>query len=122
MSGPPLPEHGVRAPSSTTLAKLRALMVLQVVPQTPGPPAQEAKPGEGDANCAHHRPVLLRWAKLLKQVFDLYRDHCQNCGGDLKIIADILDQSVIKPTLTHRNLHARAPPRSAARGQALQAA
>ena len=52
--------HGVLAPN----AKLRAL----VVPQEPEAPAQEAKPAECEVNCAHHRPVRLSWAKLLKRV------------------------------------------------------
>ena len=50
-------------------AKLRALVVPQEVPQEPEPAGQEAKPAECEANCAHHRPVRLSWAKLLKRVF-----------------------------------------------------
>ena len=64
VNGPPLREHGVLAPN----AKLRALVVPQEVPQTPEPAAQEAAPAECEANCAHHRPVRLSWAKLLKRV------------------------------------------------------
>ena len=78
--------------------------------------------GVTTTGCAHHRPVRLNWAKLLKRVFDLDLEHCPNCGGELKIIAAILEQSVIEKILTHLGLQARAPPRSAARGQALQAA
>ena len=104
--------HGVLAPT----AKLRAL----VVPQEPEAP--EAKPAECEANCAHHRPVRLNWAKLLKRVFDLDPEHCPNCGGKLKIIAAILEAPVIEKILTHLGLQARAPPRAPARGQALQAA
>ena len=48
-------------------AKLRAM----VVPQEREPPAQEAKPAECEAVCAHHRLVRLSWAKLLKRVFYL---------------------------------------------------
>jgi hypothetical protein len=95
--------HGVLAPN----AKLRA---------------QEAKPAECETNCAHHRPVRLSWAKLLKRVFDLDLEHCPNCGGELKIIAAILEQPVIEKILKHLGLQARAPPRSPARGQALQVA
>ena len=104
--------HGVLAPN----AKLRAL----VVPQEPEAP--EAKPAECEANCAHHRPVRLSWAKLLKRVFDLDLEHCPNCGGELKIIAAILEQPVIEKILTHLSLQARAPPRAPAHGQAMQAA
>jgi hypothetical protein len=106
--------HGVLAPN----AKLREL----VVPQEPESPAQEAKPAECEANCAHHRSVRLSWAKLLKRVFELDLERCPNCGGELKVIAAILEQAVIEKILTHLGLQARAPPRSPARGQALQAA
>ena len=68
--------HGVLAPN----AKLRAM----VVPQEREPSAQEAKPAECEANCAHHRPVRLSWAKLLKRVFEIDMEHCPNCGGDLQ--------------------------------------
>jgi len=106
--------HGVLAPN----AKLRA----QVVPQEPEPPAQAAPPVECEAPCAHHRPVRLSWAKLLKRVFEIDMAHCPNCGGELKIIAAILEQPVIEKILTHLGLEARAPPRTPARGSQLQAA
>jgi hypothetical protein len=106
--------HGVLAPN----AKLRAL----VVPQEPEAPALETKPAECEANCAHHRPVRLIWARLLERVFDLDLEHCPNCGGELKVIAAILEAPVIEKMLTHLGLQARTPPRSPARGQALQAA
>ena len=52
--------HGVLAPK----AHLRAL----VVPQEPESPAQATQPAQCEANSAHHRPVRLSWAKLLKRV------------------------------------------------------
>jgi len=61
--------HGVLAPN----AELRA----QVVPQEPEPPAQAAPPAECEATCAHHRPVRLSWAKLLKRVFEIDMAHCR---------------------------------------------
>ncbi len=102
--------HGVLAPN----AELRAL----VVPQEPESPAQATQPAQCEANCTHHRPVRLSWARLLKRVFDLDLEHCPDCGGELKIIAAILEPPVIEKILTHLGLQARAP----ARGQALQAA
>jgi len=74
--------HGVLAPT----AKLRAL----VVPQESKSSAQAAKPAQCEANCAHHGPVRLSWARLLKRVFEIDLEHCPNCGGELKIIAAIL--------------------------------
>jgi hypothetical protein len=61
-----------------------------VVPQEAAAPAQYAKPAEREASRAHHRPVRLSWAKLLKRVFEIVLEHCPNCGGELKIIAAIL--------------------------------
>jgi hypothetical protein len=69
-----------------------------------------------------HRPVRLSWARLLKRVFELDLEHCSNCGGELKIIAAILEQPVIEKILTHLGLQARAPPRAPARGPQLRAA
>ena len=85
-------------------------------------PAQAVPPADCETNCAHHRPVRLSWAKLLKRVFDIDLEQCPNCGGELKIIAASLESPVIEKILTHLGLQARAPPRSSARGQALQAA
>jgi len=84
--------------------------------------AEAAKPAACEASCAHHRPVRLSWARLLKRVFDLDLEQCPNCGGELKIIAAILEQTVIEKILTHLGLQARAPPRAPARGSQLQAA
>ncbi len=86
-----------------------------VVPPQPEAPAQAAPPAECEANCTHHRPVRLSWARLLKRVFALDLEHCPNCGGELKIIAAILEQPVVEKILTHLGLGARAPPRAAAR-------
>jgi hypothetical protein len=106
--------HGVLAPN----AKLRA----QVVPQEPELAAQATQPAQCEANCAHPRPVRLSWAKPLKRVFDRDLEHCPNLGGELKIIAAILEQPVIEIILTLLGLQARVSPRAAERGQSLQAA
>ena len=62
------------------------------------------------------------WAKLLKRVFETDLEHCPNCGGELKIIAAILEPLVIEKILTHLGLQARARPQAPARAQTLQAA
>ena len=36
---------------------------------------QAVQPAECEANCAHHRPVRLSWARLFKRVFDLDLEH-----------------------------------------------
>jgi len=65
---------------------------------------------------------LVMLARLLKRMFEIDLEHRPNCGGKLKIIAAILEQPVIDKILTHLGLQVRAPPRSAARDQSLQAA
>ena len=50
--------HGVLAHNG----KLRGLVVPQEVPQAPEPTAQQAKPAECEANCAHHNPLRPSWA------------------------------------------------------------
>jgi len=93
-----------------------------VVPQEAEQHTQAAASAKSEAGCTHHRPVRLSWAKLLKRVFEIDMEHCPNCGGELRIIAAILEQPVIEKILTHLGLQARAPPRAPARGSQLQAA
>ncbi|MGH8531525.1 MAG: hypothetical protein ACREV1_02065 [Gammaproteobacteria bacterium] len=61
----------------------------------------------------------MSWARLLKRVFDIDIDKPDTepatRGGTLKIIAAILNPTVIAKVLTHLGLSARAPPRSPAR-------
>jgi hypothetical protein len=54
--------------------------------------------------------VRLSWAKLLKRVFEIDMEHCPKCGGQMKIIAAIMEQPVIEKILTHLGLRARARP------------
>ncbi|MDP1902365.1 MAG: hypothetical protein Q8K96_18245 [Rubrivivax sp.] len=64
----------------------------------------------------------MSWARLLERAFEIDLEHCPNCGGELKIIAAILEQPVIEKILTHLGLQARAPQRAPSRGPQLQAA
>jgi hypothetical protein len=64
-------------------------------------------------NIADHGEALppsalarIRWAQLLKRVFDIDIEHCPNCGDPLKIIAPLLDPTVIAQILTHLGLSA----------------
>ena len=57
----------------------------------------------------------MSWARLLKRVFNIDVEHCPNCGGNLKIIAVILEFSAIAKILGHLGLPTRAPPRAPAR-------
>ncbi|MCE2692604.1 MAG: transposase, partial [Rubrivivax sp.] len=100
--------HGVLAPN----AKLRP----RVVPQQPLAQAQAASEAAAPAECEVEtvlaRPHRISWARLLKRVFDIDMQHCPNCGGgELKIIAAILERPVIEKILTHLGLDPQPPPR-----------
>jgi len=115
--GPPRPRvhliryHGVLAPN----AKLRAL----VIPRAPADAAASRGEDEVDAPCGHHRSRRMRWARLLKRVFEIDMAHCPQCGGALRVIAVVLEAPVIERILTHLGLQPRAPPRAPARHQQL---
>jgi Zn-finger nucleic acid-binding protein len=55
--------------------------------------------------------VRISWARLLKRVFEIDIEHCPHCGGNMKIIAAILERAAITKILNHLGLPARAPPR-----------
>jgi Putative transposase len=104
--------HGVLAPN----AKWRS----KVVPQ----PSEESKSSNATPTAtdsqeppAHGRPMRLGWAKLLKRVFNLDLTHCPHCGGQLKIVAAILQRQAIDKILNHLGLDPQPPPRAPARGQ-----
>ena len=94
--------HGALAPN----AKLRAAIV-------PIPPAHTTTEHTGD--CAHAHGARMTWARLLKRVFDLDLERCEQCGGKMKIIAAIEEPAVIERILTHLGLCAQPPPRAPAR-------
>ena len=106
--------HGVLAPN----AKLRAL----VVPHGPEQATSESEVPATEPGCTHGLPARVGWTRLLKRVFQIDLERCPNCGGQLKIIAAILQAPVIERILTHLGLQARAPPRAPARGDFEQAA
>ena len=97
--------HGVLASN----AKFRSV----VVPA----PVQSTTVGEADCTLAHAHsaPVRMRWARLLKRVYDIDIERCAACGGRLKIIAIIEEPAVIERILTHLGLAAQPPPRTPAR-------
>ena len=103
--------HGVLAPN----AQLRAM----VVPQAPEAATGTSDLAATESGCTHSRPARISWARLLKRVFEIDLEHCPNCGGELKIIAAILESAVIERILTHLGLQARAPPRAPARERQL---
>ena len=91
-----------------------------VVAQAPGSarPRHDCRPSGGAdaaasvgrADAPAPRPGL-RWADLLRRVYDIDMRTCPNCGqGRLEPIATILDPDVIARILAAIDRFARAPP------------
>ena len=81
------------------------------------PPATaqaQAHAGDCDYTPVGSGKGRMRWAQLLKRVFDIDIEHCPHCGGQLKLIAAIEEPAVIQRILTHLGLAAQPPPRAAA--------
>jgi hypothetical protein len=101
--------HGVLAPN----AKLRSEII-------PGSKKNKSNASNvSDAVPPSSASVRISWARLLKRVFDIDIEHCPHCGGNMKIIAAILERTAITKILNHLGLPARAPPRSPAKVQGL---
>jgi hypothetical protein len=101
--------HGVLAPN----AKLRAEII-------PGSKKNKSHASNvSDAVPPSSASVRISWARLLKRVFEIDIEHCPHCGGNMKIIAAILERAAITKILNHLGLPARAPPRSPAKIQGL---
>ncbi|MCC7100947.1 MAG: transposase [Rubrivivax sp.] len=104
--------HGVLAPN----AKLRSLVVPKGPPVQEEPAAEAASAAECEVQNVQARPHHISWARLLKRVFDIDMQRCPNCGGgELKIIAAIVERPVIEKILTHLGLDPQPPPRGRAR-------
>jgi hypothetical protein len=81
--------HGVLVPN----ARMRP----QVVPA--GPHDDDGTRLDSEAvepDDAHRWASRIGCARLLKRVFDFDLEHCPNCGGELKIIAAVLETAVIE--------------------------
>lgn len=84
-------------------AKIRSEIVPKKDP--PEPTNCEATPDEpGDKK----KPQKRSWAELLARTFGIDTLHC-SCGGDLKLIAAIMEGSVIRKILIHLGLPENPP-------------
>ena len=91
--------HGVLAPN----AKLRKAVVPVPPTLAVATPAQE---GDGEHLSAGSAKGRMRWAQLLKRVFDIDIEHCTHCVCQLKLIAAIEEPAAIARILTHLGLAA----------------
>ena len=63
-----------------------------MVPNGPEQTTGKSELTATEPGCAHGRPARISGARLLKRVFQLDIEQCPNCGGQLKIIAAILER------------------------------
>lgn len=56
------------------------------------------------------RPRRLAWAALLKRAWRIDALVCPRCGGEMGLVAVILDPAVAEKIIGHLGLAARAPP------------
>ena len=74
--------HGVLAPN----AKLRAEII-------PGSKKNKSHASNASDAVPHlSASVRISWARLLRRVFEIDIEHCPHCGGNMKIIAAILER------------------------------
>jgi hypothetical protein len=96
--------HGVLAPNT----KLRAEIISG---------SKKNKSNASDTNddvSPSPASVRISWARLLKRVFEIDIERCPHCGGNMKIIAALLEKAAITKILGHLGLPARVPPRAPA--------
>ena len=86
--------------------------VVPVPPTASAPAPMHA--GDGDQARAGSAKGRMRWAQLLKRVFDIDIERCPHCGGQLKLIAAIEEPAAIARILTHLGRAAQPPPRAPA--------
>jgi hypothetical protein len=101
--------HGVLAPH----CKIRS----QIVPK----PEVKESPNESDKTenqgqspespePTPDKKKRMKWAELLARVFLIDTKTCHECGGEMKIVAAILETEAIESILTHMKQPARPPP------------
>ena len=75
----------------------------------------ESRPSTDSADAANSptwpqlRALRQRWAQLLQRIFEVDPLRCPRCGGDLKVLAFVLDPDVIAAILRHLRKSGRDP-------------
>jgi hypothetical protein len=130
--------YGVLAPNAPLRAQVTALAGVPESPTAPLTTATETEPiaataaqitapgassdskeqAEGAEEAIHRRVARYAWALLLARIYEVFPLVCPRCGGEMRIIAFIIDAGAVRDILTHigeptsppRLMPARAPP------------
>ena len=81
----------------------------KLVPKRPEPELTSDSDGADPSPEDHKKTNRIAWATLLARVFAIDMKHCADCGGELKIVAAILEREAIHKILTHLDLPFRPP-------------
>ena len=88
--------HGVLAPHARNRA--------EIVPKT-----EETTTPQAETTSKNPRWAM-GWAKLLKRTFEIDVSHCAECGGEMKILAAIMEREALEKILKHVGIPPKPPP------------
>jgi hypothetical protein len=118
--------HGVFAPNHKLRPAVTSLAIGNVGKRQEAATGGHTDDGSAtggccDANHATHKPrshdtSRIAWAKLMARVGEEFPMECPNCGGDIRLIAFIMEPGPIRVILTHLGEPLEPPPVSPARG------
>lgn len=102
--------YGVLAPNSPQREAVTALAAVETVAAIP-------KGTDGETRVC--QAARYAWALLLARIYEVFPLQCPKCGGEMRIIAFIIEAHVVRKILTHLG-EPTSPPRMApARGPPL---
>ena len=113
--------HGVLAPNSKYRSRVTQLANQEFSPVKSSSLAEnemdDAPLFAPKANSVFQiKKSSVRWAKLIKKVYEVDPLKCEHCGERMKIIAFIMDTTSIEKILTHLNEDSEPPKLHSARG------
>ena len=117
--------HGVFAPNHRLRKAVTALAIGNVSKQREATTGGDGNDGRATGGCCDTKPdqkprshdtSRIAWAKLLARVGEEFPLQCPGCGGDIRLIAFIIEPGPIRKILTHLGEPLEPPPVSPARG------
>ena len=117
--------HGVFAPNHKLRSAVTALAIGNVGKQREATTGGDGNDGRATGGCCDTKPdqkprshdtSRIAWAKLMARVGEEFPLQCPGCGGDIRLIAFIIEPGPIRKILTHLGEPLEPPPVSPARG------
>jgi hypothetical protein len=80
------------------------------------PPGEGRSEGAPDAQSRSHDTSRIAWAKLIARIAEDFPLACPACGGDIRLIAFIIDPAPVRKILLHLGEPLDPPPLAPPRG------